>query len=226
MLSKEQLVKFSSDIFNQLTNDPDHIHSELYKQILFAITILNEIDYGSGLEDHLIERIPKINWQNRAWQFAMMDAELIMEDCRSVVTRIRNFRTLLGISEKEKLHLIAYTMFPHLAETMRDTLSTMAHAEIVQITDEWREDMISIRTPEIYFYIQLDTDNLNGKIEQIESKINKLEIEFKKQSDKLLNSKFLEKAPPEIIEKQYNIEQEIEEELKVYRELLKILKGG
>jgi valyl-tRNA synthetase len=226
MLSKEQLSEMSSTIFSQLSDETDHLHSELYKQMLTAITILNGIDYGIGLEDHLIERVPKIDWKNRAWQLSMIEAELVMEDCRSAVTRIRNFRTLLGIPEKEKLQLIAYTMFPHIVEMMRYSLNIMGHAEITEITDEPRENMISIRTPDVYFYIQLDRDNLNGKIGEIKSKITKLEIELKKQSDKLLNPQFLEKAPPDIIEKQYNIEQEIGEELKQYLELLKILLSG
>ncbi|MFN3307401.1 MAG: hypothetical protein ACK42Z_09500, partial [Candidatus Kapaibacteriota bacterium] len=125
-----------------------------------------------------------------------------------VVEEIRKLRNEIGIEPNKKLDLVLATQNPELKNMLNancEALLFLVKGNQIRILDKVEESLNSItsivRDVEIQVLIGKDID-LTKEIERISKEIERLQNNILVINNKLNNPTFLEKAKPEVIEKE------------------------
>lgn len=137
-----------------------------------------------------------------------------------VITQIRNIRSSVGLSPKEKIKLNLFTDdkdMQNYYQSNLDTFKALAGIETLEVfsKSQARPKKSGMRaTPHTEIFIPLEgVIDLNQQVAKLNKDLEKIKKEFEKVSKKLENPQFLSSAPNDVIEevkdKAHNFEEQI-----------------
>ncbi len=152
-----------------------------------------------------------------------------VERLKEIITAIRSLRADLQIKPNQKIKAAYKTeseLSKKVIEEFKHHILNLAKLESFEEVSERPKDTVATfsRDTEIYIYTegQVDVEKL---IQSYEKKREKLLKELDRVNKKLSNENFLKKAPVEVVEKEKQIKEELENDLKKVEEILKVLKS-
>ena len=152
-----------------------------------------------------------------------------VERLKEIITAIRSLRADLQIKPNQKIKAAYKTeseFSKKVIEEFKHHILNLAKLESFEEVSERPKDTVATfsKDTEIYIYTegQVDVEKL---IQSYEKKKEKLLKELERVNKKLSNENFLKKAPLEVVEKEKQIKEELENDLKKVEEILKVLKS-
>lgn len=143
------------------------------------------------------------------------------------ITAIRNLRKQVNLApglEIDILIKVAENSQKELLENYQNYLQKLAKVQKTEIEIDLKKPKSSIAAvvQNIEIYLPLEgLIDINDEIEKLKKQSEKLEKELQKINSKLLNDKFLEKAPESIIKKEREKHEEVKTKLDKTKEILK-----
>jgi valyl-tRNA synthetase len=170
-------------------------------------------------EDIIIEKIP---------QFGSHDQNIIdsFEVVKEVVGNIRNLRAKYGISPKTALQLQLKTEHPEQIMPFAAVISKLGHLDNLQHLNEPDKTYAQFLTGKHELYLSAEsTASPEEEVAEIEKEINYYEGFLISTRAKLTNERFVSSAPPAIVEKEKQKQQDALNKLQILKERLQQLKG-
>jgi valyl-tRNA synthetase len=143
------------------------------------------------------------------------EAEAEMDLIRSVVTGIRSARSEHGIPPGGRLDAVLVCgkgEVQRILERERGYVETLAGLSSMDFSGEAPGEGYGIRVvlEDVQAYVSWKSGvDPAGEIERLKKRIGKVEVELKRCVEKLSNERFVEKAPPEVVEKEREKEREL-----------------
>jgi valyl-tRNA synthetase len=162
-----------------------------------------------------------------SWPFAKASNENIITEGNfafEIISEIRNFRNGKGISPKESLKLFVKCGDQNLVESFWPIISKLSNLNEISFVNEKIANASGFVIKSTEFFIPLD-----GKIDAAREREQILkELEYQRGflmsvEKKLSNEKFVNSAPPQVIETERKKKQDAEMKIKSYEEALKNL---
>ncbi|GAB6066352.1 valine--tRNA ligase [Aquifex pyrophilus] len=152
-----------------------------------------------------------------------------IERLKEIITAVRSLRSALQIKPSAKVKASFKTeseFSKEVIEEFKNHILNLARLESFEEVRERPEKTVATfsKDTEIYLHIEGHV-NLEELISSYEKKKEKLLKELERVNKKLSNENFLKKAPLEVVEKEKQIKEELENDLKKLEEILKVLKG-
>ena len=148
---------------------------------------------------------------------------------REIIGAVRSLRADLQIEPSRRLRAFYRAdgeLSKSVIEDFKAHILNLARLEEFSEVSERPENTLATfsRDVEIYLSVEghVDVDKLT---ESYERKREKLLTELERVNRKLSNENFVKKAPPEVVEKEKRIKQELEEDLRKVERILGVLKG-
>jgi len=180
----------------------------------YAPFITEEIRENMGIETPLI--ITK--WPEVRKEFIDLDAENDMDFVREVVRASRNFRSEYTIHPKKEIAILAVPKESHesLIIKNKDIIISLTGASSFELINETEKPdkagYQAITGADLYFPVKALVDT-EKEIERLSKERSAIIKELEKVNRKLENKNFLEKAKPDIVQKQKAIFKELTEKL-------------
>lgn len=152
-----------------------------------------------------------------------------IERLKEIITAIRSLRADLQIKPSQKIRAAYKTeseFSKRVIEEFKHHILNLAKLEsFEEVSQRPRETVATFsRDTELYIYTEGQVD-LEKLIQSYEKKKEKLLRELERVSKKLSDEGFIRKAPVEVVEKEKQIKEELESDLKKVEEILKVLKS-
>jgi valyl-tRNA synthetase len=138
-----------------------------------------------------------------------------------IIGEIRNFRNTKGISPKESLHLIVRSGDHNLIESFWPIINKLSNLNEISFSDTKIAQASGFVIKSTEFFIPLE-----GKIDSAKERETLLkDLEYQRGflssvEKKLSNEKFVNSAPPQVIEMERKKKQDAETKIKAYEEAL------
>ncbi len=152
-----------------------------------------------------------------------------IERLREIITAVRSLRSDLQIEPSKRLRAYFKTEIEFskkVIEEFRTHILNLAKLEEFEEVSERPEGTVATfsKDTEIYLSIEGHVD-LEKLIASYEKKREKLLAELERVNKKLSNENFIKKAPPEVVEKEKRIKEELSVDLEKVERILSVLKG-
>ena len=147
-----------------------------------------------------------------------------------LIRAVRNIRAEMNVAPAKKADLIILSRDPAAAEALteaRPYIQQLAGVEKIDLMDKLaakprNASHAVLNGAEIFVPLDKLID-LQAEIARLEKEKNKYQAEINRVKNKLANKSFIEKAPPEVIEKEKEKEKACAEKFKIVEEQLKAL---
>ncbi|MDR2429133.1 MAG: valine--tRNA ligase [Candidatus Margulisbacteria bacterium] len=147
-----------------------------------------------------------------------------------LIRAVRNIRAEMNVAPAKKADLIILCSDPAVAEALTEAkpyIQQLASVEKIDLVDKLaakprNASHAALNGAEIFVPLDKLID-LQAEIARLEKEKNKYQAEINRVKNKLANKSFIEKAPPEVIEKEKEKEKSYAEKFKIVEEQLKTL---
>ncbi|AAC07375.1 valine--tRNA ligase [Aquifex aeolicus] len=152
-----------------------------------------------------------------------------VERLKEIISAIRAIRSDLQIKPSEKIKASFKTeseFSRRVIQEFKNHILNLAKLESFEEVSQRPQNTVATfsKDTEIYVHIEGHVD-LDKLIQSYEKKREKLLKELERVNKKLSNENFLKKAPVEVVEKEKQIKEELENDLKKVEEILKVLRS-
>jgi valyl-tRNA synthetase len=144
-------------------------------------------------------------------------AESRMEQLQQLVVRMRNLRVESGVEPGRRVRVLLRAEDPgahELALAERVLIAHLMRAEEVRVVEAFPTDLVATRAIAGPFEVALPLEgllDLDAERARLQRELGKLEQELAARSKRLSNDSFLERAPPEVVEKERRAQRELAE---------------
>jgi len=161
-------------------------------------------------------------------EFGFSDQKFIhgFETIKDIVSNIRNLRTKYGVSPKQSLQLQLRSDHPDDIMNYSAVISKLGNLDNLSVVKEpnTRHAQFLAGTHELYLSVENTTDP-EKEIAETETEINYYEGFLISVRAKLTNERFVNSAPPAVVEKERQKQQDAINKLQILKDRLKQLKG-
>jgi len=152
-----------------------------------------------------------------------------VERLREIVTAVRSLRSDLQIEPSKRLKAYYRTegnLSKSVIEEFKSHILSLAKLEEFEEVSERPQNTVATfsKDTEIFLSVEGHVD-LEKLVESYERKREKLLSELERVNKKLSNENFLKKAPPEVVEKEKKIKEELERDLEKVERILGVLRA-
>ena len=159
-----------------------------------------------------------------------VEAEGAMALVMDAVTGIRNVRGELNVSPAEIMKTSIKTDSAEVAESLKENLAyveKLARAEVVEISPDLPKPEKAYTSVKALMevYVLLEGLDVGAETERLQKEIKKLSADLERTKGKLSNSKFVDRAPAEIVEKENARLAEMNEKMEKLEQSLRQLEG-
>lgn len=155
------------------------------------------------------------------------DSEIInkFEIVKEIIGFIRNTRQKYSIPNADKIELLIRGK--NSLEEFFPVLFKQGNLLNILNVDSKPDNAVSLIMPEIEFYIKLDSFvDKSEEIKRLEKELDYMKGFLQSVIEKLNNKRFIENAPPQVIEKEKKKKQDAESKIKLIEEQLKALNNS
>lgn len=155
------------------------------------------------------------------------DSEIInkFEIVKEIIGFIRNTRQKYSIPNADKIELLIRGK--NSLEEFFPILFKQGNLLNILNVDSKPDNAVSLIMPEIEFYIKLDSFvDKSEEIKRLEKELDYMKGFLQSVIEKLNNKRFIENAPPQVIEKEKKKKQDAESKIKLIEEQLKALNNS
>ncbi|NPA41801.1 MAG: valine--tRNA ligase [Aquificae bacterium] len=150
-----------------------------------------------------------------------------VERLREIISTIRSLRSDLQIEPSKRLKAFYRTegeFSKSVIEEFKNHILNLAKLESFEEAPERPENTVATFSKDVEVFLSVEGHVDIEKLSQsYEKKKEKLLAELERVNKKLSNENFLKKAPPEVVEKERRIKEELEEDLQKVERILKVL---
>ena len=146
-------------------------------------------------------------------------AEREIELLREVVVKIRNLRAESNIDPSRRIEVLLQAGNGETGELFRSQgglMASLVRAESVRLVDGLKEGLIAARGTVGSTQIAVPLEgllDLDAERARLRKELAKVERELQGRARKLNNASFMEKAPPEVVDKERRLHQELAQRL-------------
>jgi valyl-tRNA synthetase len=147
-----------------------------------------------------------------------------MERVSDIVANIRNIRNQKNIPNNKALPLHVKTLSSHYYEGFESIITKLANLEEVTYSDATLENAISfVQGPDEFFVPMEGNIDLEAEKVRLEKELEYAKGFFDSVNKKLSNERFVQGAPPIVLEKEYQKRADAEAKIKALEESLSSL---
>jgi len=158
------------------------------------------------------------------------EEEREVEKLKELISAVRSLRSALEIKPSEKVAVSVKVEDPlveRVIEKFREHLLNLARLSSLEKVSERPEGTVAtfVKGAELYLHAE-GLVKVEELLSSYKKKREKLLTELERKEKKLSNENFLKKAPPEVVEKERSIYEELKEKLSKLEELIGTLERG
>ena len=157
--------------------------------------------------------------------------ERLIKALIEVISSIRNIKVEVGIKPSEKIDVILgienNPEFVKFFQGAYDQITALTRIRAFIVLDEVKRPdycAYSLTDSGVHVFIPLGKERVEQEIARLEKKIASTQKELDKVLKKLDNPSFVNKAPEAVVEKQYQIKEELETKIKALQDALNMLR--
>jgi valyl-tRNA synthetase len=148
------------------------------------------------------------------------------EDLKVAVSAIRNIRKEKGLPAKESLKLFVKDQNHSYSKRFDSILAKLGILDHVEETIEKVEGAVSFRVQSAEFFIPLEEDvDAGEELQKLEEELSYNMGFLKSVQAKLENTRFVEHAPEQVVNKEQKKKEDTEKKIQVLEERIKDLRG-
>jgi valyl-tRNA synthetase len=159
----------------------------------------------------ILEPFPK---ENRSADAALEER---FASLQRLVNRVRNIRANAHLTESVRLKVMLKPLdseFHNLVEATSAVVCRLANLEAVELVGERPEGVVTSVDPSFELYVDLGRHvDLKAEVFRIDKEMAAINRKLERSSKKLINSEFLNNAPPEVVKREKSKDRELRDML-------------